>query len=163
MTTLFDVFFRQVSRDVEEGASGPEALYLLLRRLMTYCDRVDTWEGYTRLHSFRVCTGTLSCDFSREVRVPVSAVTRSERTLAPGVKVVLEVVRMAANEQFPSMMPAFYPGSMATDPTSYASMDNMWTAFGDLPNNRTPGVNGYCFFSLPVSSSGVRSSAPSGS
>ena len=98
MTTLFDVFFRQVSRDVEEGASGPEALYLLLRRLMTYCDRVDTWEGYTRLQSFVVCTGMLFCDFSREFHALVSVVTGSERTQAPGVDVVLEVVRMAVNE-----------------------------------------------------------------
>ena len=54
MTTLIDEFFRQVSRDVEEGASGPEAFTLLLRRLMTHFDRVDTGEGYTRLHRFGV-------------------------------------------------------------------------------------------------------------
>ena len=29
-------------------------------------------------------------------------------------EVVLEVVRMAVNEQFPSLMPTLYPGSMAT-------------------------------------------------
>ena len=46
----------------------------------------------------------------------VSAVTGSERTLAPGVDVVLEVVRMAVTEQFPTLIPAIYPGSMATDP-----------------------------------------------
>ena len=40
MTTLIDDFFRQVSRDVEEGASGPEAFNLLLRRLMTHFDHV---------------------------------------------------------------------------------------------------------------------------
>ena len=32
--------------------------------------------------------------------MPVSAVTGSERTLPPGVDVVLEVVRMAVNELF---------------------------------------------------------------
>ena len=80
MTILIDKFFRQVSRDVEEGASGPEAFTLLLRRLITHFDRVDTGEGYTRLHSFGVCTGTPSCDFSREVRVLVTAVPGSERT-----------------------------------------------------------------------------------
>ena len=52
MTTLTDEFFRQVSRDVEEGASGPEAFTLLLRRLMTHFDRVDTGEGYTRPVSY---------------------------------------------------------------------------------------------------------------
>ena len=58
MTTLIDDFFRKVSRDVEEGASGPEAFSLLLHRLMTHFDRVDTGKGYTRLHSFGVCTRT---------------------------------------------------------------------------------------------------------
>ena len=75
---------------------------------------------------------------------------------------VLEVVRMAVNEQFPSLMPTLYPGSTATDPRPYASLDKMWKAFGDLSNNKTPAINGDNFFSLPVSSSGVRSSAPSG-
>ena len=131
---------------------------------MTHFDRVDTGEGYTRLHSFGVCTGTPFCDFSREFRVLVSAVTGSERTLAPGVDVVLEVVGMAVNEQFPSLMPTLYPGSMATDPKPYASLDKMWKAFSDLPvsNNKTPAINGEQKQSLPVSSSGVRSSAPSG-
>ena len=47
MTTLIDEFFRQVSRDVEEGASGSEAFTLLLRCLMTHFDRVDTCLLYT--------------------------------------------------------------------------------------------------------------------
>ena len=162
MTTLIDQFFRQISRDVEEGASGPEVFTLLLRRLMTHFDRVGTGEGYTRLHSFGVCTGTAFGDFSREFRVLVSAVTGSERTPAPGVDVVLEVVRMAVNEQVPSLMPTLYPGSMATDPKPYASMDKMWKAFGDLSNYKTPAINGKKKKTLPVSSSGVRSSAPSG-
>ena len=122
MTTSIDECFRQVSRDVEEGASGPDAFTLLLRRLMTHFNRVDTGEGYTWLHSFGVCTGTPFCDFSREFRVLVWAVTGSERTPAPGVDVVLEVVRMAVIEQFPSLMPTLYPGSMATGPVSYTHL-----------------------------------------
>ena len=47
MTTLVDELFRQVSRDVEEGASGREAFTLLMRRLMTHVDRVDTCLLYT--------------------------------------------------------------------------------------------------------------------
>ena len=64
------------------------------------------------------------------------AVTGSERTLASGVDVGLEVVRMAVNEQL--LMPTLYPSSKATDPKPYASLDKMWQAFGDLSNNRTP-------------------------
>ena len=61
----------------------------------------------------------------------MSAVTGSERTLAPGVDVVLEVIRMVVNEQFPSMMPTLYPGSMATGPRTHASLEKMWKAFDD--------------------------------
>ena len=88
---------------------------------MTHFDRLDTGESYTRLHNFGVCTGTPFHDFSREFRVLVSAVTGNERVLAPGVDVVLEVVRTAVNEQFPTMMPTLYPGAMATDPKPYSS------------------------------------------
>ena len=59
---------------------------------------------------------------------------------------VLEVVRMAVNEQFPSLMPTLYPGSMATGPKPYASLDEMWKAFDDLSNNKTPAINGEIFF-----------------
>ena len=54
--------------------------------------------------------------FSLEFRVLVSAVMGSERVLSPGTDVVLEVVRMAVNEQFPTLMPTLYPGPKATDP-----------------------------------------------
>ena len=56
---------------------------------------------------------------------------RSERVLSPGTDVVLEVVRVAAYEQFPALLPASYPGSKATNPRPYASLDAMWQAFSD--------------------------------
>ena len=42
MTTLIDDFFGQVSRALDGGASGPEAVTLLLRLLVTHFERVDT-------------------------------------------------------------------------------------------------------------------------
>ena len=51
----------------------PEAFNLLLRRLMPHFDRVDTGEGYTRLHNFGVCTGTPFCSF-RSRPLPTLAV-----------------------------------------------------------------------------------------
>ena len=68
---------------------------------------------------------------------------------------------MTVNEQFPTLVPTLYPGSIATDPKSCASLDKMWKAFSDFAHNKTPAVSGDWFPSLPVSSSGVRSSAPS--
>ena len=35
---------------------------------------------------------------------------------------------MAVNGQFPTLVPAFYPGSKATDPRPFASLDGMWIA-----------------------------------
>ena len=102
------------------------------------------------------------CDSSLEFRVLVSAVMGSERTRAPGVYVVLDVVRMAVSEQVPTLMPRLSPGSMATDPKPYATLDKMWKAFRNFVHNKTPAVNGENRFSLPASSSGARPCAPSG-
>ena len=143
MITLIDDFFGQVSRALDGGASELEAFTLLLRLLVAH---FDTGEGYIKLHIFEVCNGTPFSDFSREFRVLVSAVTGSERVLSPGTDVVLEVVRMAVNEQFSTLMPTLYPGLKATDPRPYASVDAMWKAFSDLAHNKTPAVNGENIF-----------------
>ena len=162
MTTLIDDFFGQVSRALDGGASRPEAFTLLLRMLVTHLDRVDTREGYTKLPTFGVCNGTPFSDFSREFRVLVLTVTGSERVLSPRTDVVMEVVSIAVNEQFPTLMPTLYPGSKSTNPRPYASLDAMWKVFSDLAHNKTPAVNDEKHFPLPASSTRSRSSAPSG-
>ena len=58
MITLIDDFVGQVSRALDGGASGPEAFTLLVCLHVTHFDRVDTGEGYTKLHAFEVCNGT---------------------------------------------------------------------------------------------------------
>ena len=94
-------------------------------------DGVDKEEGYTKLHTFGMCNGMPFSDFSREFRVLVPTATGSEHALSPGKDMVLEVVRVAANKQFPPLLPALYPASKATDPRPYASLDAMWGAFSD--------------------------------
>ena len=135
---------------------------LLPRRLLTHFDCVETGVGYTRLHRFGATTGRLLCDFSLAFCAILSTVTGSKRILALGVDVVLDVVRMAVNEQFPKLIPILYPGSMAKDPKLYASLDRMWKAFSYLTYNMAAAVNGEDRFCQPVSSSGARSSAPFG-
>ena len=83
------------------------------------------------MHTFGMCNGMPFSDFSLEFRVTVPTATGSERVLSPGTDVVLEVVRVAADEQFPALLPALYPGSKATDPRSYALLDAMWRAVSD--------------------------------
>ena len=59
---------KEVSRAMT-GLSGPEVFVLLLRLLMTHFDGVDTEEGYTKLHIFGTCSGTLFSGLSREFLV----------------------------------------------------------------------------------------------
>ena len=122
---------QKVSRAMAGGASGPEAFTFLLRLLMTHFDGVDTEEGYTKLQKFGMCNGMPFSDFSKEFRVLTPTATGSERVLSPRTDVVLEIVRVAANEQFSALLPALYPGSKATDPRPYASLDAMWWALRD--------------------------------
>ena len=122
---------QEVSRAIAGGGFAPEAFTLLLRLLMTRFDGVDMEEGYTKFHIFGMCNGMRFSDFSREFRVLVPTATGSERILSPGTDVVLDVVRVAANEQVPALLPALYPGSKATEPRPYASLDAMWRACSD--------------------------------
>ena len=57
---------------------------------------------------------------------------------------------MVANEQFPALLTALYPGSKATDPRPYASLNAMWPAFSDKAHNKTRAVNGETFFFLSL-------------
>ena len=92
----------------------------------------------------------------------VLAVMGSERVLAPGIDVMLEVVRMAVNKQFPTLMTTLYAGSLASDLKPSASLGMMWKPFNDFKHKKTPAVNGEHFFSLPFYSMGARSSVWSG-
>ena len=78
-----------------------------------------------------MCNGTRFTDFSREVHVPLSTATGSERDLSQGTDVVLEVVRMRVNEKPPAFMSGLYPGLKASDPRSHVSLGAMWRALFD--------------------------------
>ena len=131
-----------MARALRDGASGPEAFALFLRLLSAHFDRVDLGAGDKKLHTFVVPNGTHFRDVSREFRVVISAATGTERVLAPGTDIVLEVVQMAVNEQYPSLMPTLYPGVMATEPRPLGTLDAMWLAFQALANNKAPAING---------------------
>ena len=58
--------------------------------------------------------------------------TGTERGLAPGTDIRLEVVRTAVNEQYPSLRPSLYPAVMTTEPRPFGILDAMWLAFQAL-------------------------------
>ena len=93
---------------------------------MTHFDGVAT----LNCKNNEICNGT-PFYFGREFRVLVPTTTGNDRVLSPGTDVVLEVVRVAANERFPALMPAMYPGLMATDPLPQASLDAISRSLSD--------------------------------
>ena len=77
----------------------------------------------------------------------MSGATGTERGLAPGVEVVLEVVRMAVNEQYLGLMPTLYPEVFATVSRPFVTLDAVWLACQTLANNKTPAINvENCFY-----------------
>lgn len=105
----------------------------LVCMVLPWCcvDLADTGDSYTKLHNFGASNGTPFCDFRREFRGVVSAATGTERVLTQEVQVILEVVRMAINEQYPSLMPTLYPGALATVPRSFGTLDAMWVGISN--------------------------------
>ena len=69
---------------------------------------------------------------------------------------------MVVNEQFPSLMPTLYPGVLAAVSMAFGTSDAMWLALETLANIKAPAINRETYFSLLASSTGARSSAPSG-
>ncbi|CAB1099065.1 unnamed protein product [Ectocarpus sp. CCAP 1310/34] len=96
---------QQVKRSLDGGAPGPDAFQLLLRHLAEQFDVGDRQESVLRLQQFGVADGTPFADYLRAFRLLVSSVTDSERTLAPSVSMVLEIVRNSVDKQFPSLSP----------------------------------------------------------
>ena len=139
--TLMDKCFGQVARALRDGASVPQGFILLLRLLAATLTAL-TGAGYNKLKTFGVPNGAPFCDFSREVRVVVSTATGTERVQAPGAESFLEVVRMAVNEQYPSLMPTLYSGVMATEARHFGALDAMRLAFQALANTKASAING---------------------
>ena len=109
-------------------------------------DNGDAASVLSELHNFGVPNGTLYAAYYRTFRLVVSGVTGSERALAPGLGLVLEIVNLSVNEQFPQPIPSLYPGELAARPQPFDSIDAMWLALGTLANNKTPAINGAKLF-----------------
>ena len=80
-----------------------------------------------KLYSFGVATKIPFADYSRVFRLLIAFITDSDQVPAPGVEVVLEVLRNSVNELHPSLM---------TVPKPVGSSDEMWLAFGGLSTNK---------------------------
>ena len=149
LTAVFDEFFAQVKVGVDGWATGPEASNQLLRLMCSHFDHGDGTTPFQRLHTFGVANGINFSEYFRTFRVVVSSVTGLENTLALTASTVLELVRRSVMNQYPGVMPAFYPGASATALTLFVSNDVMWLSLETMATNRTPDKIGENMFSLP--------------
>ena len=146
ITSISD-YFSQVRRRLDDGTSGPEAFQLLLRLLADHFDTSDSESGFLRLQKFTVPKGTFFSVYLRSFRLLVSSVAGSERTLAPSMGMILEIVRSSVMKQFPSLAPTLFPGLLATAVTPFVSVSAMWESFSALATNQTPALAGVDHFS----------------
>ena len=126
------------------GASGPEAFTILLRMLMTHFDGVATLD----CEKYGFCNGTpffISVGSFAYLCRPQRGVTMS---CLQGRMWCWRWFGWRQMSNF-RLMPAMYPGSMATDPLPHASLDAISRATSDWAHNKTLAVNGETFFLCP--------------
>ena len=88
-------------------------------------DNGDAASSLSELHNFGVPNGTPYAAYYRAFRLVVSGDKGRERALAPGLGLVLKIVRLSVNEQFSQLMPRLYPGELATRPQPFDLIDAM--------------------------------------
>ena len=161
LNTVTDDIFVHVSRAIKRGDSGPAGFDFLLQVLSRQFDNGDATCALSELPSFGVHSGTPYADYYRTFPFVFSGDTGSESAMTPGLGLVMEIVRLSVNKQFPQLMPSLYPGELATRSQHFGSVDVMWLPLGTLENINTLNINGAKLFAVPAVSEG-RVSAPSG-
>ena len=147
LTTVIDDISGEASRACGRGGSGPAALDFLLQVLRRRFDHRDAASALNELLNFGFPNGTPYAAYYLGFRMVVSGATGSERVLTPGVRLVLEIVRLSVHEQFPRLMPNLYPGELTTCPLLIGSIDAMWLALGVVANSKTSVLEGETLFS----------------
>lgn len=123
-----------MSHALAGGATGPETVTAFLALLSTHFDHTNTGARYTKLVKIGVSNVTPFYELSRESRWVVSVASGTECALDSRMEVVLEVFQMAANEQYPSVMPTLYPGVLATVPRPCGWLFTFLRAIRHLPS-----------------------------
>ena len=102
---------------------------------------LTTAMGTPRIIGFRifgVSNGTPFPDFFGAFRVVVSGITGCEQVLAPSMSTVPELVRRGAMNQYPGLMPTFFPGELAIVSTPFTMIDTMRLVYQTMAMNKHP-------------------------
>ena len=92
---------------------GTEGVHALLRILSKDVDGTDTGASSPKWHKFGAPRGVPFSDFSRSFRGVVSAATDSQRGLAPGVEVLLELACKGKELAVPQLDAHTVPGAFS--------------------------------------------------
>ena len=140
---LIDDLFLQLQERLSSGFSGPAAFKILPTDFADYFDRAPRGAALETLQKFGV----------RTLHVVVASTVEKGGPLAPSATMAIELVRIRTAQQYPTLMPTWFPGDRATREKPYDSLASMWTTFADLKHNTSPAINGDAFASAPQASS----------
>ncbi|CAM9832470.1 unnamed protein product, partial [Ascophyllum nodosum] len=96
------------------GSRGPAAFKILLAEFAYYFDRAPRGPALVTLQKFAVRTGTPFSSYLRTLRDVVAGTVEKGGPLAPSAEMAIELVRIRTTQQYPMLMPALFPGDLAS-------------------------------------------------
>ena len=113
LTQIIHGFCSAMESDCTHGSRGPEVLRGLERRLSGFFDTSTQASAIQRLSSFGVATDVPFSDYLRQFKLVVSSTTGVGRQTGPSDAMCQSYVRNSVAEQFPTLMPSLFPGTLA--------------------------------------------------
>ena len=138
---LVDDLFAQLQERLASGVDGPGAFRTLLTDVVDHFHRAPRGAALASLQKFGVPSGTPFLSLLRYFRVMVAGTVDMGGPLAPSPDMAMELVRIRAAQQYPTLMPTLFPGKLATQEKPYDSVAALWVAFAHLKPNTSPAID----------------------
>ena len=142
---LIDDLFAQLQERLASGVDGPAAFGTLVTDAADYFDRAPRGATLATLQKLGVPSVTPFSSFLRSFRAVVASTVDKGGPLAPSPEMAMELFRIRIAQQYPMLMPTFFPGVFATRERPYDSLATLWTAFANLKHNTSPAIDGDAF------------------
>ena len=139
---LVDNLFAQLQERVAFGVDGPGAFKTLLTDVADHFDRAPRGAASASFQNFGVPSGTPFSSFLRSFRVMVAGTVDKGGPLAPSPDMAMELIRIHTAQQYPTLMPTLFPGTLATQEKPYDSLAALWIAFAHVEHNTSPTIDG---------------------
>lgn len=134
---------------MDNSEAGPKAFTCRLRLVRNNFDQADQSLAFDRLHKSGAPTDTPFLVFTRKLRILISLVLGSKRTVEPTPEMLMDFIQTQLSPQYPVHMTNFYPSDLVTAQPLFKSVRVMLAAFQPLVNNYLPTINRTTVGTLP--------------